>query len=109
MAWFLVEFPHLKNKQHPLFHWKRIIILEKNITYSYSNFLGKKTSGMKKLCSLPNLQSKEKASSPSSIEVESSQVSTENYHISNVVGKNDSGKTGEKRSWNLIMKNGKTN
>ena len=38
-----------------------------------------------KLGSLPELQSKENPSYPSSIGVESSQVSTENDHFSNVI------------------------
>ena len=42
---------------------------------------------MKKLSSLPELQSKEKSSYPSSIGVESIQDSTENDHLYNVVSK----------------------
>ena len=42
---------------------------------------------MKKLSSLPELQSKEKFLSPSSIGFESSQVSTENDHLSNYFSK----------------------
>ena len=42
---------------------------------------------MKNISSLSQLQSKEKASSPSYIGVESIQVSTENDHLSNFVSK----------------------
>ena len=42
---------------------------------------------MKKLSPLPELQSEEKASYPFYIVVESSQVSIENDHLSNVVSK----------------------
>ena len=56
----------------------------KKPTDSSSTLLTKRTSRMKKLTSLPKLKSKEKASSPSSIGVEYSQVSTENDHLSNV-------------------------
>ena len=41
---------------------------------SSSTFLRKETSGMKKLSSFPELQSKEKPSFPSSVGVEYSQV-----------------------------------
>ena len=42
---------------------------------------------MKKLSSLPELQSKENASSTSSIGIEYSQISTENDYLSNAVSK----------------------
>ena len=64
--------------------------------YSYSRektnwcifyFLKERNQHYEKLCSLPELQSKEKASSPSPIGFESSQVSTENDLLSNFVSK----------------------
>ena len=64
-----------------------ILIQEKNSTDSYSIFLRKGTSRIKIIISLPELQSKEIASYPSSIGVEYSQVPTENDHLFNVVSK----------------------
>ena len=64
-----------------------IIIIEKTPTSSSSNLLRKATSGMEKLSSLTSLQSKEKPISTSSIGVESSQVSIERDHFSNVIYK----------------------
>ena len=60
--------------------------IKKPPTDSSSNFLGIGTSRMKNI-SLPELKSKEKDSYPSSIGVESSQVSTENDHLSKVISK----------------------
>ena len=50
-------------------------------------FIKERTSGMEKLSSLTSLQSKEKPISTSSIGVESSQVSIERDHFSNVIYK----------------------
>ena len=79
-----MEYPNLKNKQRPLLHLKMTIIQEKPQTDSYSTFSRKGTRRIKKI-PFPELQSEEKDSSTSYIGVESSQVSTENDHLSNVV------------------------
>ena len=84
MEWFIVEYLHLKNKQHPLFHWK-ISYSRKKIYRFIFEFLKERNQWTEILISFPELQSKEKASSPSSFGVESSQVSTENNHLLNVV------------------------
>ena len=54
---------------------------------SSPTFSRKGTSEMKKISSFIDLQSKEKASSPSSIGVEYGQVSTENDNLSEFISK----------------------
>ena len=78
----------------PKKHKRPIISLENDYysrkkppTDSSSSLLRTGTRRMKKLISLLGLQSKEKASYPSSIGVEYSQISTKNDYLSKVVSK----------------------